>query len=138
MKHLGLQVGLGVFGFILATGLSLIAGNSMLTSMTRGLIGLFGLFLLGYLCKLVLRLFVGELKKDEVLGQHIDLLLPEQAPTEQVARQQEASERSADREQEEELKESFVPLHHALTKRSPTEEEARNMAEALRHLKELN
>ncbi|ASS75627.1 hypothetical protein CIG75_11925 [Tumebacillus algifaecis] len=125
---LGLQVGLGVFGFFLAMGLSLAAGNTMLTSLIRGAIGLLGLFVLGYLLKFTTRIFVGEPEGVEARGKHIDLLLPEQPPVPMPDDEQLHEEPVTD----------FVPLHQTLPQQTVSDEEARKMAEALRHLKELD
>ena len=46
-SRLGVQVILGIIGFFLAGVLSLAAGNSVMTSLVRGVIGLLGLFFLG-------------------------------------------------------------------------------------------
>ncbi|TCP58845.1 hypothetical protein EV586_10144 [Tumebacillus sp. BK434] len=125
---LGLQVGLGVFGFFLAMGLSLAAGNTMLTSLTRGAVGLLGLFVFGYVLKFILRNLIGDSQGEEVRGQHIDLLLPEQSP----------GSASHEEQQMEELEADFVPLHQALTREPLSDDDARKMADALRHLKELD
>ncbi|ARU62479.1 hypothetical protein CBW65_17070 [Tumebacillus avium] len=127
-SRLGLQVGLGVFGFFLAMGLSLAAGNTMLTSLTRGAVGLLGLFVFGYVLKLILRIFVGDPQGEEVRGQHIDLLLPEQLPVSTP----EGKSRQGEPEHD------FVPLHQALTQEPLSDDEARKMAEALRHLKDTD
>jgi hypothetical protein len=126
MKHLELQVGLGVFGFFLASGLSLLSGNTMMTSLIRGAIGLLMLFLLGYVIKMALRTFVLEPQSEDVRGRHVDLLLPEQHPNEGDGKKENPDPAASE----------FVPLHQAIRNQIPNDEEARKMAEALRHLKD--
>jgi flagellar biosynthesis/type III secretory pathway M-ring protein FliF/YscJ len=129
---LGLNVTLGIIGFFLAGGLSLSAGNTMLTSLTRATIGLLAFFFLGYMLRFALHTFVGNGSKsaDEIKGKHIDLLLPEQKPT---------PKQKADKAGEQ-AENDFVPLGQALkekqSKLSQTIEEMdpRQMAEAIRHL----
>ena len=126
---LGLQVALGMFGFFLAGGLSLAGGNSMTTSLLRGGIGMIGLFLLGYGLKFAWKTFVhsGTLRDsadsqetegqqtDEVRGAHVDIVLPEHGPE----------------------NEEFVPLSQSVKQeQSLSDEEARKLADALRHLNE--
>ncbi|MGB8955606.1 MAG: hypothetical protein WCC10_09540 [Tumebacillaceae bacterium] len=127
---LGVQVILGIFGFFLAGALSLAAGNTVMTSLVRGVIGLFGLFFLGFLLQFAFRAFIGvPSQSDELRGKHIDLLLLEQPPTPRPA-----SDRAGDEGQDE-----FVPLAQTLRSGGDPTNVFREMdpvkiAEALRHL----
>ena len=129
-SRLGVQVILGIFGFFLAGALSLAAGNTVMTSLVRGMIGLLGLFFLGFLLQFAFRAFIGvPSQSDELRGKHIDLLLPEQPPAKHPA-----GDRPGDEGQDD-----FVPLAQTLrTGGDPTdvfrEVDPRKMAEALRHL----
>jgi hypothetical protein len=128
-SKLGVQVILGIIGFFLAGGLSLASGNSVMTSLVRGVIGLLGLFFLGFLLQFAFRAFIGVPSlSDEMRGKHIDLLLPEQPPVQRPAG-------GVGDEGEDE----FVPLAQTLsTLGDPTDAirglDPRKMAEALRHL----
>jgi hypothetical protein len=125
---LGLQVLLGIIGFFLAGGLSLLAGNTMLTSLMRGAIGIVVLFLLGWLLRFALDTFVGEpaAKAEDERGLQIDIMLPEESPD--GPRPVRPVEDSSD----------FVPLFQSLQQTSQegegqSEDGARKLAEALRH-----
>jgi len=131
---LGLQVALGIFGFFLAGGLSLAGGNSMTTSLLRGGMGMIGLFALGYGLKFAWKTLVHSAPQtdsadgladgqeaerneadEQVRGTHVDIVLPEEGP--------------ADGE--------FVPLSQSVKKeQSLSDEDARKLADALRHLNE--
>ena len=127
---LGVQVIFGIVGFFLAGGLSLAAGNTIITSLVRGMVGLFGLFLIGYLLQFAIRTFVGvPSQSDELRGKHIDLLLPEQ-PLVQTPAGDGAGVGEPD---------EFVPLTQALRPGGGgadvfREIDPSKMAEALRHL----
>jgi hypothetical protein len=130
-SRLGVQVILGILGFFLAGALSLAAGNTVMTSLVRGVIGLIGLFFLGFLLQFAFRTFIGvPSQSDELRGKHIDLLLPEQPPTQHPA----GGARAGDEEQDE-----FVPLAQTLRSGGDPADVFREMdpvkmAEALRHL----
>jgi hypothetical protein len=127
---LGLQVLLGIIGFFLAGGLSLAAGNTILTSVMRGAIGIVVLFLLGWLLQFALRTFVGDPVAAEAgddRGMQIDIMLPEESPDgmQPVRSPEDPSE--------------FVPLYQSLQQTANegeglSEDGARRLAEALRHL----
>jgi len=123
-EGLGFPIVLGIFGFFWAGGLSLAAGNSMVTSLLRGSLGLFGLFALGFLARWAFRIFVAapSTSRGDKRGTFIDVALPEQKPEEQPNSQAQAGETE------------FVPLANALKSKTVSDEEARKMAEALRHL----
>ena len=133
---LGLQVALGMFGFFLAGVLSLLAGNSMTTSLIRGGIGMIGLFLLGFGLKFAWNTFVqgGDRtgsqaegrEADDVRGSHVDIVLPEHAPEDQPHHHPGPS-----------ANDEFVPLSQSVKQeQSLSDEEARKLADALRHLGE--
>jgi hypothetical protein len=122
-NDLGFPILLGIFGFFWAGGLSLAAGNSVFTSLFRAALGLFGLFALGLLVRYAFRTFVTEASqvKEEKRGAFIDVALPEQKPGEPPSQAN-----AGDAE--------FVPLANAVKSKTISDEEARKMAEALRHL----
>jgi hypothetical protein len=131
---LGLQVALGVFGFFLAGGLSLASGNSMMTNLIRGGIGMIVLFLLGYGLKFAWNTIVQSAEQgqdfalkgqadDDVRGSQVDIVLPEHAPGESRSVPIQAGS------------EEFVPLAQSVPKeQSLRDEEVRKLANALRHL----
>lgn len=127
--ELGIPVAFGVVGFFFTGALSLAAGNTMMTSILRGAVGLFGSFILGTIIRAALHSFVGSTKEkqDEVLGKHIDLLLPEQP----LKKQKAASDML-----DEDVAQEFVPWNP--DKASPTDPfeniDPEKLAEALRHL----
>jgi len=133
----GLQVALGILGFLAAFLLSLGGGNTVITSLIRGFVGLLLLFLLGYVLKFALRVFVGpvEQPEEEFRGRHLDLLLPTED------KEQKQAQRAADDDAD------FVPLFEALQKQDPAHDhkkkqdvyqdmDPQKLAEAMRHLDE--
>jgi hypothetical protein len=126
---LGIAVAFAVVGFFFTGALSLAAGNTVMTSILRGAVGLFGSFILGIIVRVALHTFVGtiEEKHNDVLGKHIDLLLPEQSSKKQGA--------SADAKNLDQA-DDFVPWNpgsDSLT--DPFEDiDPEKLAEALRHL----
>jgi len=137
---LGVQVALGVFGFLLAFGLSLAGGNTVVTSIIRGAIGLFAFFFLGFVLQFALKMFVGGPKETgpELRGQHIDLLLPNLPP--EGAQPNEASQEDNDGASSSE----FTPLAKVVKREAPKDDaldafqdlDPKKLAEALRHLDE--
>jgi len=123
-NDLGFPIVLGIFGFFWAGGLSLAAGNSVVTSLFRGALGLFGLFILALVVRFAFRAFVAapSNSKDEKRGAFIDVALPEQKPGEPPVAQGTTDDAG------------FVPLANSVKSKTISDEEARKMAEALRHL----
>lgn len=125
--ELGIPVAFGVVGFFFTGALSLAAGNTVMTSILRGAVGLFGFFVLGLIIRAAMSSFVAsrEEKHHEVIGRHIDLLLPEQPP-----KKQEGATDALDEA------EDFVPWNPGGG--SPAEPfesiDPEKLAEALRHL----
>ncbi|MBL0388936.1 hypothetical protein JJB07_20270 [Tumebacillus sp. ITR2] len=131
--ELGLAVAFGVVGFFFTGGLSLMAGNTVMTSVLRGAVGLFGAFFLGYIIRLALQTFLvsKEQKQDEFIGKHLDLLLPEH-PSKKGTK----STSGAEAEDDEGLSADFVPWNpNAASSKDKFEEiDPEKLAEALRHL----
>lgn len=128
-KGMGLQVSFAVIGFFLLGGLSLSAGNSVLTSLIRGTFGLLAMFGLGFVFKFALHLFVGETKSEDPRGKIVDLILPGgELTSNQSNKPQTASDPA--------MAADFVPLAQSVHPKDVNEEEAKKMAEALRHLED--
>lgn len=126
---LGIAVAFAVVGFFFTGALSLASGNTVMTSILRGAVGLFGSFILGIIIRVALHTFVGstEAKHDEVLGKHIDLLLPEQSPQKQGASSHARNQDVAD---------EFIPWNPGSDSLTESFEDIdpEKLAEALRHL----
>jgi hypothetical protein len=127
-KGLEWQVVLGIIGFFLAGGLSLASGNEMITSLTRGAIGMFGFFLLTYLIRIALRVFVGTVDPlPDPRGTQIDLTAGDETSVPMGADLSGAGEDS-----------EFVPLFQMTnaTQDAFKDIDPQKLAEALRHLDE--
>ncbi|KEO82956.1 hypothetical protein [Tumebacillus flagellatus] len=132
---IGIPVAFGVVGFFFTGGLSLAAGNTVVTSIFRGAVGLFGAFFLGYIIRVALKTFVGsqEDAHAEVLGKHLDLLLPEQPQKKGAKSSNEESEETS-----EDISAEFVPWNsNPVSAKDKFEEiDPEKLADALRHLDE--
>ncbi|HEU4965121.1 MAG TPA: hypothetical protein VFV52_14935 [Bacilli bacterium] len=136
------QVLLAVIGFFFFGVLSLVAGNSMLTSVTRAVIGMIALFGLGFLLRFAIYRFVGNPEpKSDLRGKVVDLVLPaEMIPKHGGNREPEASGELTQQEQaveQQAMAEEFVPFERSSYQpKDVDDEEAKRMAKALRHLEE--
>lgn len=133
--ELGIPVLCSVIGFFFTGGLSLAAGNSVMTSILRGAVGLFGAFLLGYIIRFAIRTFVGSTvqEQEEVRGKHLDLLLPDKT----LQKKSKPSETEDDDVEEEDIAGDFVPWSSGSPKMSADDFQdldPEKLAQALRHL----
>lgn len=127
-KGLEWQVVLGIIGFFLAGGLSLASGNEVVTSVTRGAIGMFGLFVLGYIIRIALRVFVGTTAPmPDPRGTQIDFTAGDETTVSVSAGPSDAEEDF-----------DFVPLFQRTnaTQEAFKDIDPQKLAEALRHLDE--